>query len=85
MRKMKCCPKSGSTNTNFLAFYRPLNLEMPRRGYEGAFIIEDGALAEKMQEHYQKKRNIVNIRKHNSALVIGAIQSKTCRQLRKTA
>jgi len=59
MRKMKCCPKCGSTNTNFLVFYRPSIWKCQDCGYEGAFIIEDYAL-EKMQEHYQKKRSITD-------------------------
>jgi hypothetical protein len=29
-------------------------------GYEGAFIIEDGELAEKMQERYQQRCNIID-------------------------
>jgi hypothetical protein len=29
-------------------------------GYEGAFIIEDGELAEKMPERYQKRCNIID-------------------------
>jgi ribosomal protein S27AE len=50
MRSMKCCPKCGSTNINFLAFYRPSVWKCLDCGYEGAFIIEDSGLAEKMQE-----------------------------------
>ncbi len=57
MKKMKCCPKCGSTDITFPAFYRPSIWKCQDCGYEGAFIIEDGGLAEKMQERYQEKRS----------------------------
>jgi DNA-directed RNA polymerase subunit M len=60
MRRMKCCPKCGSTNINFLVFYRPSIWRCLDCGYEGAFIIEDSELAEKMQERYQKRCDISN-------------------------
>ena len=60
MRRMKCCPKCGSTNINFLVFYRPSVWKCLDCGYEGAFIIEDCELAEKLQERYQKRCNIID-------------------------
>jgi hypothetical protein len=57
---MKCCPKCGSTNINFLVFYRPSIWKCLDCGYEGAFIIEDGGLAEKMQERRQQGCNIID-------------------------
>ena len=54
MGRMKCCPKCGSTNVNFLVFYRPSIWKCLDCGYEGAFIIEDGGLVEKMQECRQR-------------------------------
>lgn len=51
---MKHCPKCGSAYVNFLAFYRPQIWKCLDCGYEDAFIIEDGGLAEKMQERCQK-------------------------------
>jgi ribosomal protein L37AE/L43A len=61
MIKMKCCPKCGSTNINFLAFYHPSIWKCQDCGYEGAFIIEDSELTEKMQEYYQGKRGIIGM------------------------
>jgi ribosomal protein L37AE/L43A len=51
---MKFCPKCGSTNINFPVFYRPSIWKCLYCGYEGAFIIEDGKLAEKIQERHRK-------------------------------
>jgi len=53
-KKMKFCPKCGSSNINFLAFYRPSTWKCLDCGYEGALIIEDGTLAEKIQKNYKK-------------------------------
>ena len=55
LKKMKLCPKCGSTNVNFVVFYRPSIWKCLDCGYEGAFIIEDSNLAEKIQERYRKK------------------------------
>ena len=60
IRRTRCCPKCGSTNINFLVFYRPSIWKCLDCGHEGAFIIEDGELAEKMQERYQKRCNIID-------------------------
>jgi DNA-directed RNA polymerase subunit M len=59
MERIKCCPKCGSTNINFLVFYRPSIWKCLDCGYEGAFIIEDGEFAEKMQARYQQRCNII--------------------------
>jgi ribosomal protein L37AE/L43A len=54
--RMKFCPKCGSTNINFLIFYRPSIWKCLDCGYEGALIVEDGKLAEKIRKHYQKQQ-----------------------------
>ena len=53
-RKVKFCPKCGSTNINFPIFYLPSIWKCLDCGYEGAFIVEDSKLAGKIQERYQK-------------------------------
>lgn len=53
-RRMKYCPKCGSPNINSLVFYRPSIWKCLDCGYEGALIIEDGTLAERIQKDYQK-------------------------------
>jgi ribosomal protein L37AE/L43A len=60
MRNMKCCPKCGSTNISFLVFYRPSIWRCSDCGYEGTFIIEGSMFAEKMQERYLKRCNIID-------------------------
>lgn len=52
----KFCPKCGSTNINFLVFYRPSIWKCLDCGYEGAFIMEDSRLAEKIQKRYQSNK-----------------------------
>lgn len=59
MRRMKCCPKCGSTNINPLVFYRPSTWKCLDCGYEGAFIIENSDFAEQVQGH-RGRCNIVN-------------------------
>jgi hypothetical protein len=59
MERIKCCPKCGSTNINFLVFYRPSIWKCSDCGYESAFIIEgDCELVEKLQECYRKRYSI---------------------------
>jgi DNA-directed RNA polymerase subunit M len=53
LREMKYCPKCGSTNINFLVFYRPSIWRCLDCGYEGALIVEDGKLAKKIRERYE--------------------------------
>jgi len=53
-RRIKFCPKCGSTNINFPIFYRPSIWKCLDCGYEGAFIVEDSKLATKIQERYRK-------------------------------
>jgi DNA-directed RNA polymerase subunit M len=64
---VKHCPKCGSSNVNFLSFYRPSIWKCLDCGYEGAFIIEDSVLAEKIQKRdlqviasYEEIRTAVN-------------------------
>ncbi len=54
LQRIEFCPKCGSTNINCLIFYRPSIWKCLDCGYEGAFIIEDSKLAEKIQERYRK-------------------------------
>ena len=54
--RLKFCPKCGSKNINFPVFYRPSIWKCLDCGYEGAFIVEDSKLAEKIQERYRKTR-----------------------------
>jgi DNA-directed RNA polymerase subunit M len=53
LKRIKFCPKCGSTNINSLIFYRPSIWKCLDCGYEGALIVEDGKVAEKIRERYQ--------------------------------
>jgi DNA-directed RNA polymerase subunit M len=53
---MKFCPKCGSTNISFPTFYRPSIWRCLDCGYEGALIVKNGKLAEKIQQDYRKTR-----------------------------
>jgi ribosomal protein L37AE/L43A len=50
MRWMKHCPECGSTHLAPDVFYRPSIWRCSDCGYEGAFIIEGDAFAERTQE-----------------------------------
>jgi DNA-directed RNA polymerase subunit M len=59
MFSIKFCPKCGSTDV-FWAYGMPQFWslwECRNCGYRGAFILEDGTLAVKLQEEW-KKRNV---------------------------
>jgi len=56
LARTKFCPKCGSSNINFLAFYRPSNWKCLNCDYEGALVVEDSKLAEKIEERYRKRR-----------------------------
>jgi DNA-directed RNA polymerase subunit M len=56
LARIKFCPKCGSTNINFLIFYRPSIWRCLDCGYEGALIVEDGKVAEKIRKRYQKQQ-----------------------------
>lgn len=56
LKRLKFCPKCGSTNINFLTFFRPSIWKCLNCGYEGALIVEDGELAEKIQKRYQRNK-----------------------------
>lgn len=60
MTGMKHCPRCGSTNINFLVFYRPSTWKCLDCGYEGAFIVEDSRLPEGIQERYRNRCNSVD-------------------------
>ena len=53
-QRIKFCPKCGSTNINILPIYRPSIWKCLDCGYEGAFIVEDSKLAEKIREKFLK-------------------------------
>ena len=53
---VKFCPKCGSANINVLAFYRPSTWKCLGCGYEGAFILEDSNLAEKIRNRHQEEK-----------------------------
>lgn len=55
LSSVKFCPKCGSANINVLAFYRPSTWKCLDCGYEGAFILEDSNLAEKIRNSHQKR------------------------------
>jgi len=55
--RLKFCPKCGSENLNVLVFYRPSIWKCLDCGYEGAFILEDSKLAEKLQQQHRKPNN----------------------------
>jgi len=55
LASVKFCPKCGSANINVLVFYRPSTWKCLDCGYEGAFILEDSNLAEKIRNHNQKE------------------------------
>lgn len=57
---MKCCPKCGSANITFSAFYRPSTWKCLDCGYEGAFIVEDGKLSEEVQECCEERCNVID-------------------------
>jgi ribosomal protein L37AE/L43A len=54
--KIKFCPKCGSPNINCLVFFRPSIWKCLDCGYEGAFIVEDGQLADEIQKRYQTEK-----------------------------
>lgn len=57
---MKCCPKCGSTEITFPAFYRPSIWKCLNCGYEGAFMVENSKLPEKVQGWHIEKGNIMD-------------------------
>jgi hypothetical protein len=57
---IKCCPNCGSTNVNFLVFYRPSTWRCLDCGYEGAFIIEDGNFTEQLLGHIRGRCDMID-------------------------
>ena len=53
---VKFCPKCGSTNIEWTLPQTWSKWECKDCGYIGAFIIEDGKIAEKIHEEYLKKQ-----------------------------
>jgi ribosomal protein S27E len=56
LASVKFCPKCGSANINVLVFYRPSTWKCLDCGYEGAFILEDSNLAEKIRNQHQREK-----------------------------
>jgi len=52
--RMKFCPRCCSSNLNVLVFYRPSIWKCLDCGYEGAFILEDNRLAEKLRKRHPR-------------------------------
>jgi ribosomal protein L37AE/L43A len=48
--QVQFCPKCGSTNITFAVFYRPSIWKCLDCGYEGALIIRDSPMAQKIRE-----------------------------------
>ncbi len=71
-KRVKFCPKCGSKNIFWAQGLAQLwsIWECRNCGYYGAFIVEDGKLAEKLQEEYSKKltehKNLEVQREHSS-------------------
>jgi transposase-like protein len=55
---MKFCPNCGSTNIGWLIPYDRQKWHCKNCGYIGAFIVEDGKIADKIREEFNKKENI---------------------------
>jgi ribosomal protein L37AE/L43A len=51
-KRVKFCPKCGSTNINFTVFYRPSIWRCLDCGYEGVFMVEDCKLTEKVRKKF---------------------------------
>jgi choline dehydrogenase-like flavoprotein len=60
MNCLKHCPKCGSTNINFLVFYRPSIWKCLDCGYEGPLIIENNEFVEEMQGRCQKGFSVID-------------------------
>lgn len=52
VRRLKYCPKCGSSNINVVVFYRPSIWKCLNCGYEGPIILENGSIAEKLREKF---------------------------------
>ncbi len=50
VRRLKYCPKCGSSNLSVVIFYRPSIWKCLSCGYEGAIILENGSIAAKLRE-----------------------------------
>jgi len=56
LETVKFCPKCGSANIYVLGFFRPSTWKCIDCGYEGAFILEDSNMAEKIRKRYQERK-----------------------------
>ena len=53
---MKFCPRCGSTDVEWILPQDWSKWECKKCGYIGPFIIEDGKIAEKIKEDYEKNK-----------------------------
>lgn len=53
---MKFCPRCGSKNIEWVLPQDWSKWECKDCGYIGAFVIEDGAISDKIRQEYVKKR-----------------------------
>jgi len=54
---MKFCPNCGSTNIDWLIPYDRQKWQCKDCGYIGAFIVEDGKMADIIRKEYDKKKD----------------------------
>ncbi len=50
VKRLKYCPKCGSSDLSVVIFYRPSIWKCLNCGYEGAIILENGSIAAKLRE-----------------------------------
>ncbi len=51
VKRLKYCPKCGSSNITVVVFYRPSIWKCLNCGYEGAIVLENGSIAAKLREN----------------------------------
>jgi len=54
---MKFCPRCGSSNLDWVLPYDRQKWECKDCGYVGAFIVDDGKIAEQVRKEYLKKQS----------------------------
>ncbi len=50
VKRLKYCPKCGSSNITVVVFYRPSIWKCLNCEYEGAIVLENGSIAAKLRE-----------------------------------
>jgi predicted nucleic-acid-binding Zn-ribbon protein len=54
---VKFCPRCGSTNIGFILPHDMQKYECKDCGYTGAFIIDDGIIADEIKKEYLKNKD----------------------------